>query len=93
MYRWNVAYPWLSNWTCLQWTLHSQHTQRTSAFSAMRGSDALFPNDFGDDLIVCYAEVNKNKQTVSVSWFAIMLNFLFRLSRLEQQWDRPSVIV
>jgi len=19
----DVAYPWLSNWTCLQWTLHS----------------------------------------------------------------------
>jgi len=24
--------------------------QRTSAFSAMRLSDALFPNDFGEDL-------------------------------------------
>jgi len=48
----DVVYPWLSNWTCLQWTLHSQHTQWSSAFSAMRGSDALFANDFGEDFLL-----------------------------------------
>jgi len=52
MYRKNVAMQcgcsilWLSDWTCMQWTL-----QQKSAFSAVRGGDALFPNDFGEDLL------------------------------------------
>jgi len=28
--------------------------QRTSAFSALRGDDALFPNDFWGDLLYTY---------------------------------------
>jgi len=28
-----------------------QHTQQTNAFSDMRGSDTLFPNYFGEDLL------------------------------------------
>jgi len=32
----DVAYPQLSNWSCLQWTLHSKHMQWTSAFPAVR---------------------------------------------------------
>jgi len=45
----DVAYPQLSNWTCLQQTLIAQLAQTVNdAFSAMmRGSDVLFPNDFG----------------------------------------------
>ena len=40
-----------AEWTCLQWTVHSYHTQWTSAFSAVRNDDVLFPNDFGDDVL------------------------------------------
>ena len=45
----DVAYPWLSNWICLQWAVHMQWT---SAFSAVRGSKVLFLNDFGEDLFL-----------------------------------------
>jgi len=50
----DVVYLRLSNWTCLLWTLHSYHTQRTTAFSAMRSSDTLFPNDFQKDFFQMY---------------------------------------
>jgi len=46
----DVVYPWLNDWTRLQWALHSLHMQQASPFSAVRGGDALFPNEFGDDL-------------------------------------------
>ena len=58
----DVAYPRLSNWTCLQWRLRSWHMHGMSAFSAMRRSDALFPNDFGEDLfhvLCCYTFSDK----------------------------------
>jgi len=50
----DVAYPWLSNWSCVQWTLHSLHMQRMSAFSSVRDSGTLFPNDSGEDLFKLY---------------------------------------
>ena len=45
----DVAYPRLSNGLCSGHSTAS--TQRTSAFSAVRVSDALFPNDLGEDLL------------------------------------------
>jgi len=67
----DVVYPRLSNWTCLQWKLHSYHTQKTSAFSAMRGSDALFPNDFGEDLLLTSVHRKSNLWTLTV-YFALL---------------------
>ena len=32
----DVAYRRLIDWACLQWAVHSYHTQRTSPFAAMR---------------------------------------------------------
>jgi len=49
----DVAYPRLSDWTvtCLQWALHTYEAGE-SIFFAVRGSDALFSNNFGENLIV-----------------------------------------
>jgi len=46
--RVDVAYPQLSDWLRLQWVLRMKWA---SPISAVRGSDALFPNDFGEDLL------------------------------------------
>jgi len=46
----DVAYPWLSDWIRLQWVLYMK---RASPISAARGSNALFSNDFGEDLLFC----------------------------------------
>jgi len=43
--RVDVAYPWLSDWIRLQ------QMKLGSPISAVRGSDALFPNDFGENLL------------------------------------------
>jgi len=40
----DIAYPWLSDSIRLQWALRMK---RASPISAVRGSDALFPNDLG----------------------------------------------
>ena len=49
----DVVYQQLINWTCLQRPLHIQHMQGKCAFFAIRGGDALFSNDFGEDLCYC----------------------------------------
>jgi len=42
-----------AEWTRQQWSLCSlQHMKRARAFSAVRGGDTLFPNDFGEDLLL-----------------------------------------
>ena len=76
-------YPRLSDWVCLQWTLHSLHTQWASAFSTMRSSYVLFPNYFGEDLFV-----------VNLHWLAVWLcsqviSFLARSFNLA----RPSLVL
>jgi len=50
--RVDVAYPQLSDWLHLQWVLRMKWA---SPISAMRGSDTLFPNDFGEDLFTMSA--------------------------------------
>jgi len=45
--------PVADDWIRLQWVLHMN---RVSPISAMRGSDALFPNDFGEDLLFFSSE-------------------------------------
>jgi len=54
----DVAYPRLSDWTCLQWALHSLIVQQTGPFSAWGVAMWLFPNYFGvspldEDEVIC----------------------------------------
>ena len=46
----DVAYWQLSDWTHLQWALHNYHTQRVSAFSAIKSGNTALSNDFREDL-------------------------------------------
>jgi len=47
-----AAYCWLSDWTHLQWALHSWHIQQLSAFSAMRGGTVAVPNLLWGGLVI-----------------------------------------
>jgi len=62
----DVVYPRLSDWTCLQWTLHSWHTHLASPFSASGVAMRLFQSYFG---ISCYYEIVK-KESKWVQQFA-----------------------
>ena len=75
-----------SDWTRLQWALRSYSSTRTKwarAFSAVRSSDALFPNDFGRTFNFCcfralaYTTLD-NRWTVRYTGANSVLTFFFR---------------
>jgi len=58
--RVDVACLYLNDWIRLQWVLRMKWA---SPIPAVRGSDSLFPNDFGEDLVTFHTRV-ENKNTL-----------------------------
>jgi len=69
----DVAYRWLSDWTRLQWALH---TQRASPFSAVTGGDADVPKLLWDFLLgLCHYSFCRLFLPVAVHCIALICKF------------------
>jgi len=66
----DVAYPRLSNWTRLQWALQAK---QVSPLSAMRGSNVLFPNDTGEELLWLFVICTKIQPSQVAIYIVLVL--------------------